>query len=52
MFTTLVAPPLLSLIAPRTGPEVDTARDRGVESLVSGTELGDLVERRKPEPPA
>ena len=50
MFTTLVAPPLLSLIAPRTGPEVDTARDRGVESLVSGTELGDLVERRKPEP--
>jgi hypothetical protein len=50
MVTTLVAPPLLGLLAPRSEIEVDTARDRGLESLVSGTELEDLVERKKSRP--
>lgn len=47
MVTTLIVPPVLGMLAPRSEIEVDTSRDRGLESLVSGTELEDLVERKK-----
>ncbi len=48
MITTLMAPPLLGLLAKNTRPpRRDTVRDRGIESLVSGTELLDLEEKTR-----
>jgi len=44
MVTTLIAPPLLGLLAKAERQDRDTARDRGIESLVSGTEWEDLRE--------
>jgi Kef-type K+ transport system membrane component KefB len=51
MVTTLVAPPLLSALANGKHVEVDTAMDRGLESLVAGTEWHDLTERPPALPP-
>ncbi len=45
MVTTLMAPPLLGLLAHRERQDRDTSSDRGIESLVSGTELDDLSVR-------
>jgi Kef-type K+ transport system membrane component KefB len=44
MVTTLMAPPLLGLVAKKERQDRDTASDRGIESLVSGTEWEDLRE--------
>jgi Kef-type K+ transport system membrane component KefB len=42
MVTTLIAPPLLGMLAKGPRTYRDTVSDRGLESLVSGTELVDL----------
>ena len=47
MVTTLVAPPLLGVLAKAERQDRDTARDRGIESLVSGTEWEDLREKHE-----
>jgi Kef-type K+ transport system membrane component KefB len=44
MVTTLIAPPLLGYLAHAKRQDRDTATDRGIECLVSGTELEDLTE--------
>jgi len=48
MVTTLIAPPLLGMLAKNARPpRRDTLSDRGIESLVSGTELVDLEDKTR-----